>query len=108
MQTGRVAHDPCGITTVIVDVPSGRGTLRARSSGEQITRVDLVDVASYQLDLHVVVSTSRGEVAVDFSYGGAIHSRTPRAAPRSTPVLRQDLSPDNRVELSGLRSFIIQ
>src|SRR5690348_17488848 len=53
VQTGRVARDPAGSTTVVVDVPSGRVTLRAHTAGERVTGVDFVNVPSYRLAAHV-------------------------------------------------------
>ncbi|MFF3336988.1 proline racemase family protein [Streptomyces sp. NPDC002888] len=74
VQTGRVARDPSGITTVVVDVPSGRVTMRVHATGEQITGVDFVNVPSYRLAERVAVATSRGDVVVDIGYGGALYA----------------------------------
>ncbi|MFF3917208.1 proline racemase family protein [Streptomyces sp. NPDC001852] len=74
VQTGRVARDPSGVTTVVIDVPSGRVTLRAHTAGERITGVDFVNVPSYRLAEHVTVTTTRGDVSVDIGYGGAIYA----------------------------------
>ncbi|MFE6685195.1 proline racemase family protein [Streptomyces sp. NPDC057743] len=75
VQTGRVARDPTGVTTVVIDVPSGRVTLRVRSDGERITGVDFLNVPSYRLAERVTVATSRGDVVVDIGYGGAIYAQ---------------------------------
>ncbi|WP_228000201.1 proline racemase family protein [Nocardia australiensis] len=80
IQTGRVALDPSGTTDVVIDVPSGRVTARVYSTGQQITGVDFVNVPSYRLDEQVTVSTSRGEVAVDISFGGAIYAQLDAAS----------------------------
>ncbi|MFE7468861.1 proline racemase family protein [Streptomyces sp. NPDC057499] len=74
VQTGRVARDPSGVTTVVIDVPSGRVTLRVRTEGERITGVDFVNVPGYRLAERVTVATSRGDVVVDIAYGGAIYA----------------------------------
>ncbi|MEU2132070.1 proline racemase family protein [Streptomyces sp. NPDC018352] len=74
VQTGRVARDPSGSTTVVIDVPSGRVTLRVHTAGERITAVDFVNVPSYRLAERVTVATSRGDVVVDVAYGGAIYA----------------------------------
>ncbi|MGW4564807.1 proline racemase family protein [Streptomyces sp. NPDC004561] len=74
VQTGRVARDPSGVTTVVIDVPSGRVTLRVHTAGERITGVDFVNVPSYRLAEHVTVTTTRGDVVVDIGYGGAIYA----------------------------------
>ncbi|MFG2218479.1 proline racemase family protein [Streptomyces sp. NPDC048685] len=74
VQTGRVDRDPSGSTTVVIDVPSGRVTLRVHTVGEQITGVDFVNVPSYRLAQRVTAATSRGDVIVDIAYGGAIYA----------------------------------
>ncbi|MFF2014243.1 proline racemase family protein [Streptomyces sp. NPDC058195] len=74
VQTGRVARDPSGVTTVVIDVPSGRVTLRVRTAGDRITGVDFVNVPGYRLAERVTVATSRGDVVVDVAYGGAIYA----------------------------------
>ncbi|MEV0598461.1 proline racemase family protein [Streptomyces sp. NPDC050315] len=74
VQTGLVERDPSGITTVIIDVPSGRVTLRVHTADERITGVDFVNVPSYRLHEKVTVATSRGDVVVDIAYGGAIYA----------------------------------
>jgi proline racemase len=70
VRTGRVAADPSGTTDVVIDVPSGRVTARVRSSG-----VGFVNVPSYRLGEPVSLSTSRGRVAVDLGFGGAIYAQ---------------------------------
>lgn len=80
LQSGRVARDSSGTTTVVIDVPSGRVTLRVHTSGEQITGVDFVNVPSYRVAEHVAVATSRGNVIVDIAYGGAIYAHLSAAS----------------------------
>ncbi|WP_181788333.1 proline racemase family protein [Streptomyces phytophilus] len=74
VQTGRVPRDPSGSTTVVIDVPSGRVTLRVHTEGDGITGVDFVNVPSYRLAEQVPLTTSRGDVVVDVAYGGAIYA----------------------------------
>ncbi|MEU8975801.1 proline racemase family protein [Streptomyces monashensis] len=80
VQTGRVARGPSGSTTVVIDVPSGRVTLRVHTAGERISGVDFVNVPSYRLAEHVTVATSRGDVLVDIGYGGAIYAHLDAAS----------------------------
>ncbi|WP_237774493.1 proline racemase family protein [Actinosynnema sp. ALI-1.44] len=80
VQTGRVSRDPSGTTAVVVDVPSGRVSMRVHATGERITAVDFVNVPSYLLSEHVTVTTSRGNVTVDIGYGGAIYAHLNAAA----------------------------
>lgn len=75
VQTGRVAAPDTGTTDVVIDVPSGRVTARVHTEAGLITSVDFVSVASYLLAADVPVSTSRGKLVVDVSYGGAIYAQ---------------------------------
>ena len=72
--TGRVACDPDGVTDVPIDVPSGRVVARVRRSGARTVAVTFRSVASYVLARQVELPTSRGDVVVDVSYGGAIYA----------------------------------
>lgn len=72
--TGRVPCDPDGVTDLPIDVPSGRVVARVRRSGGRTVAVTFRSVASYVLARHVPLSTSRGDVTVDVSYGGAIYA----------------------------------
>lgn len=74
VDTGRVAAAPDGDTDVIVDVPSGRVTARVTRRGGRTERVTFRNVPSYVIARGVVVRTSRGELHVDVSYGGAIYA----------------------------------
>jgi proline racemase/trans-L-3-hydroxyproline dehydratase len=80
LQTGRMAPDGSGTTDVVVDVPSGRVLARVHSTGDQITAVDFINVASYALHQGVSVATSRGEVVADVGFGGAIYAHLPAEA----------------------------
>jgi proline racemase len=71
---GRVRCDPDGLTDVPIDVPSGRVVARVRQSGGRTVAVTFRSVPSYVLARRVGLSTSRGDVVVDVSYGGAIYA----------------------------------
>lgn len=81
VESGRVAADPSGVTQVVIDVPSGRVTARVHTDSDgAVTGADFVNVASYVLALDVPVATSRGELHVDVSYGGAIYAQLDAAS----------------------------
>ena len=73
VHTGRVATTG-EATDVVIDVPSGRVTARVHTDGGRVTAVDFVNVASYPIAAAVRVRTSRGEVDVEVSFGGAIYA----------------------------------
>lgn len=75
VRTGRVRAPDTGSTDVVIDVPSGRVTARVHTERGQVVAVDFVNVPSYLIATSVPVSTSRGEVVVDVSYGGAIYAQ---------------------------------
>jgi len=75
VDTGRVPAPDTGTAEVVIDVPSGRVTARVHTQAGRISCVDFVNVASYVLATEVPVSTSRGLLAVDISYGGAIYAQ---------------------------------
>ncbi|MFE7505399.1 proline racemase family protein [Promicromonospora sp. NPDC057488] len=76
VETGLVAPDPSGTTDVVIDVPSGRVTARVHTDADgTVTAVDFVNVPGYVLALDVPVATSRGDVTVDVSFGGAIYAQ---------------------------------
>ncbi|MFG2793470.1 proline racemase family protein [Streptomyces sp. NPDC048419] len=93
VQTRRVARDPSGSSPVVIDVPSGRVTLRVHTTGERVTAVDFVNVPSYRLAGHVPVMTTRGNVTVDIGYGGALYAHLDAAQVglSVTPELYSDL-----------------
>ena len=93
VHTGLVTPDPTGVTDVRIDVPSGRVTAKVHTDGDQVVRVDFVNVPSYVLHRDVTVSTSRGEVTVDVAYGGAIYAHLDAAGVglRVTPENYADL-----------------
>lgn len=75
VETGRVEAPKTGTTDVVIDVPSGRVTARVHTEEGRVTNVDFVNVPSYVLATGVNVPTSRGEVTVDVTYGGAIYAQ---------------------------------
>jgi proline racemase len=72
--TGRVPCDPDGLTDIPIDVASGRVLARVRQVGGRTVAVTFRSVPSYVLARQVELPTSRGDVVVDMSYGGAIYA----------------------------------
>src|SRR5699024_11623153 len=75
VESGRVAPEPAGITEVTIDVPSGRvrAQVHTESTG-RVTSVDFVNVPSRLIATSITVSTSRGRLAVDLAWGGALYA----------------------------------
>jgi proline racemase len=80
VDAGLVQAEPDGRTDVAIDVPSGRVTARVHRHDRRVSGVDFVNVPSYVLARDVPVNTSRGEVLVDISYGGAIYVQLPASS----------------------------
>jgi proline racemase len=80
VESGRVAARANGVTTVTVDVPSGRVLARVRVAGGAVEAVSFRNVPAYVLGRSLQVTTSRGTVEVDVAYGGAIYASVPAAA----------------------------
>ena len=80
VDTGLVLAPEDGSVDVVIDVPSGRVTARVHRDGGRTVAVDFVNVPSYVLAGDVPLSTSRGEVAVTVSYGGAIYASVDAAS----------------------------
>jgi proline racemase len=74
VESGLVPVDPCGVTDVIVDVPSGRVVAKVHTDGERVIRVEFVNVPSYRIASAVPVQTSHGEVKVEIGFAGAIYA----------------------------------
>jgi proline racemase len=72
IESGRLATDG-GETAVTVDVPSGRLACIARVHGDRVDSVRFRNVPSWVLAEGVGISTTRGRVRVDVSYGGAFY-----------------------------------
>ncbi len=88
--TGRVEVPADGEGDVVVDVPSGRVTARVRREGGRITAVTFRNVPSWVVARDIAVSTSRGHVLVDVSWGGALYASA-RAADVGLSVAPEDL-----------------
>jgi proline racemase len=80
VESGLVDATPDGETDVAVDVPSGRVTARVRCAGGAVEAVTFRNVPAYVLARDVPVETSRGRLAVDVAYGGAIYASLSAAA----------------------------
>jgi proline racemase len=74
IESGLIEAAPDGETDVRIDVPSGRVVARVRCAGGAVEAVAFRNVPAYVLARSVPVATSRGEVRVDVSYGGAIYA----------------------------------
>jgi proline racemase/trans-L-3-hydroxyproline dehydratase len=80
VESGRVEGAPDGETELRIDVPSGRVGARVRREGGAVASVTFRNVPAYVLARGVPVETSRGRLAVDVAYGGAIYASLPAAA----------------------------
>jgi proline racemase len=79
VDTGRVAAPETGSVDVVIDVPSGRVTARVHRDAARVVAVDFVNVPSWVVARDIPVATSRGDVRVTLSYGGAIYATLPAA-----------------------------
>jgi proline racemase len=96
LETGRVPRDPSGTTDVTIDVPSGRVIARVHSENSSVTSVDFINVPSYVIAKDVTVSTSRGDVTVDISFGGAAYAQLNCAS------VGLNVTPENVTELIAI------
>ena len=96
VDSGLVAAADDGVTTVTVDVPSGRVAASVERVAGRTTRVTFRNVPSYVIARGVPVSTSRGDVLVDLSYSGAIYASL-RASDVGLAV-----TPENYTELIAI------
>jgi proline racemase len=80
VETNLVEAAADGETEVPIDVPSGRVVARVRRAGGAVEAVTFRNVPAYVLARDVPVDTSRGRLAVDVAYGGAIYAALPAAA----------------------------
>lgn len=74
VRTGRVPSDPDGETAVTIDVPSGRVQALVRQASGRIEEIVFRNVESRVLARGIRLSTSRGDVAVDLIFGGAVYA----------------------------------
>ena len=80
VRTGRVPSEPDGETAVTIDVPSGRVQALVRQSGGRIDEIVFRNVESRMLSRGIRLQTSRGEVDVDLTFGGAVYATLPASA----------------------------
>ena len=80
VQTGLVTGNPDGTAAVTIDVPSGRVVAQVHSVAGTITHVVFENVESHVIARGIRLDTSRGTVAVDVSYGGAIYASVEAAS----------------------------
>lgn len=91
--SGLVPASADGTTDVVIDVPSGRVTACVRTVGGRVADVTFINVPGYVHARGVEVTTSRGTVAVDIAFGGAMYAVLPaarfglRVRPEDIPVL---------------------
>ena len=96
VDSGRVKSDPDGVTTVTIDVPSGRVEARVHSVGGIIDHVVFENVASNVVATGLEVETSRGPVTVDVSFSGAIYASVSAAS------VGLQVRPDDYTELIAI------
>jgi proline racemase len=73
VDAGLVDAPDDGEVDVVIDVPSGRVTARVRRVGGHTVSVAFRNVPSFVIARDLRVPTSRGDVSVDVSFGGAIY-----------------------------------
>jgi proline racemase len=73
VDSGMVVVPDDGGVDVVIDVPSGRVTAHVRRVGGRTVSVAFRNVPSFVIVRGLQVSTSRGPVTVDVSFGGAIY-----------------------------------
>ncbi len=72
IDSGRIpAVEP--VTTVTLDVPSGRLACRAHVRGGSVEEVEFTNVPSFVAATALAVETSRGRLEIDVAYGGAFY-----------------------------------
>jgi len=91
IDTGMVPAPDDGAVEVVIDVPSGRVTARVERVAGRTRSVAFRNVPAYPLARAVPVATSRGEISVDLSYGGASYASA-RAADLGLAVTRAHLT----------------
>jgi proline racemase len=99
VDAGLVPAPDDGPVDVVIDVPSGRVTARVERVGGRTRAVAFRNVPAFVIARDVAVSTSRGGIPVDLSYGGATYASaqagdlglavTPAHLPELTAVGRQ-------------------
>ncbi len=87
VETGRVAAEPDGETTMTIDVPSGRVAARVRLDGGAVQAVSFRNVPAFVLARGVEAAGVRADV----SYGGAIYASV-RAADLGLEVVPERIT----------------
>lgn len=77
VECGRVEAPDEGDVDVRIDVPSGRVTARVSMAAGRPVAVAFLNVPSFLMSAGVPIETSRGEVTVDISFGGAFYAQLP-------------------------------
>ncbi|MFP5298044.1 MAG: proline racemase family protein [Actinomycetota bacterium] len=81
IDTGRIAaEDRDSEVEIVIDVPSGRLPTVAKVTDGNVVSVRFTNVPSYVYELGVGVETSRGDVEVDISFGGAFYAQVEASA----------------------------
>jgi proline racemase/trans-L-3-hydroxyproline dehydratase len=80
VESGRVDAPRDGEVELAIDVPSGRVGARVRMEAGAVAAVTFRNVPAYVIARGVEVETTRGRLAVDVSYGGAIYASLPAEA----------------------------
>ncbi|MFC0534264.1 proline racemase family protein, partial [Phytohabitans kaempferiae] len=75
IENGVLPPDSSGLSTVTIDVPSGRVQAMVHHPAGPVIGVDFVNVPSYLIAQDVLLETSRGSVSVDIAFGGAIYAQ---------------------------------
>ncbi|GAA1601058.1 proline racemase family protein [Kribbella sancticallisti] len=96
VETGLVKAAPSGDTEVVIDVPSGRVVARVTCSGGSVDHVAFRNVPSYVVTRAASVSTSRGTVSADISFGGAFYASV------SASSVGLSVTPSNYSELLAI------
>ena len=96
VQTGLVAGNADGATTVTIDVPSGRVIARVHSVAGVITHVEFENVESRVIERGIRLDTTRGTVDVDLSFSGAIYASVDAAS------LGLNVRPEDYTELIAI------
>lgn len=82
-----------GVTTVRIDVPSGRVEAHVRVIDGLVHAVEFVNVPSRSLQLDLPLATSQGETEADITWGGAVYASV------DASTLGLSVTPENYAEL---------
>jgi proline racemase len=96
VESGLVKAAPDGDTDIVIDVPSGRVVARVTCSAGAVSKVAFRNVPSYVVTRALEVTTSRGIVRADISFGGAYYAFVPAAS------LGLEVTPEHYAELTAI------